>query len=294
MALIVDLENPIDPKTSPFGEALLSSPRPEPPQQEYPRRGPSKPRPYYTFDDYFDHASSSVSTRFGKDNLSSEEVTEIIEGRAWVVPNLLTLSECEDIIQEGENYGMDPPLKGPSNNLQKLRTSSRTGNFFAPELSSLVNPRLPSTVLEAMERTRPGTAFMGIHPNWRLGKYEPGQFFSAHYDQSDSLTIRDEESKRGKRRLNSFQTLLISLSDRGELEGGQTRLYPEGRYDDTAMDIELPRGWGLVFDHRLLHAGLPPCEGLKYIAQAGLLRDEPKGVMGAVSTFKYGPGLIIE
>ena len=84
-----------------------------------------------------------------------------------------------------------------------------------------------------------------------------GQFFSAHYDQSDSLTIKDPNSKRGKRRLNSFQTLLIALSSReeGGVEGGETRLFPEGRYDDSAIDVELPRGWGLVFDHRLLHAG---------------------------------------
>ena len=55
----------------------------------------------------------------------------------------------------------------------------------------------------------------------------------------------------------------------------------------------LPRGYGLIFQQRgLLHAGLPVIgEGVKYIAQAGLLRAEPQHVSGPCAVFKYGPGL---
>ena len=42
----------------------------------------------------------------------------------------------------------------------------------------------------------------------------------------------------------------------------------------------------------LLHAGLHvEGAGAKYIAQAGLLRAEPTYTAGALSVFKYGPGL---
>ena len=103
--------------------------------------------------------------------------------------------------------------------------------------------------------------------------------------------MKDDSKPRGKVRFDSYHTLLISLSDRSKFEGGATRLFPNGKYDDTTIDVKLPRGFALVFEHKLLHVGLPPKFGTKYIAQAGIIRDEPNDVMGSLSTFKFGPGL---
>jgi len=297
LELLADFERPLDTATSPLAQALLDPPRPAPVSQHdtVPRKPCVLPRQVPASEvqriqeEYWAHVAAPVPQCFAVHNLPDSCVTTIVPGRAWVVPNLLNAEECDTIINQGEVFGLEAPFK--TQGVAGFRTSKRTNNLCAPEISGLINPRLPSSILSEIEKTKPSTAFCGIHPNWRIGKYGAGDFFSAHYDQADSLTVKDENAPGGKKRLDSHHTLLISLSDRTEFEGGATRLFPEGKYDDTAVDVELPRGYALVFEHKLLHAGIAPRQGTKYIAQAGLLRDQPDRVVGALSTFRFGPGL---
>merc|ERR1719413_347471 len=64
---------------------------------------------------------------------------------------------------------------------------------------------------------------------------------------------------------------------------------------EHAVDVALPRGWALVFKQRgLIHAGQPlsptsPCP--KHVAQAGILRVLPEGVLQKPSVFKNGIGV---
>lgn len=111
-----------------------------------------------------------------------------------------------------------------------LRTNSRTNYFCSVRLCATVLPHLSQSLLAAMEETKPHTAVCGLHPNWRVALYEVGQLFCAHFDQADSLTLRDESKSELKRRYYSHHTMLISLSDRAHFESGATRLYPNGQY----------------------------------------------------------------
>jgi len=299
MERISDLEHPVDLKKSPLADAILNPPRSSPKEQLKERnvvqekkvwkRGTSKNDEKCLEKQYWEHIVTPANTQYGANNLSDIDITTIIPEKAWVVPNLLTPDECDYFIKEGERFGLFPPRKELG--VEWKRTSKRTNNFCAPELSKFVISKLPNELLEKLEETKPYASFRGIHPNWRIAKYETNDFFAAHYDQADSITVKDDAKPRGKARFDSFQTLLISLSDRSNFEGGATRFFPMNKYDDTAIDVELPRGYALVFAHRLLHAGLPPISGTKYIAQAGILRDEPERVIGSLSTFKFGPGL---
>jgi len=305
MALVAGLEKPIGPD-SPFAAALLN-PRPHPvappvAAQAAPKAAPetaafmfaaaalSPEQKEELREAYWQHVASPVPQKFGGEGgqeLSSNDITTVIPGRAWVVPSLLGEDECAWLIQLGEEFGMTPASAGTG--VQGFRTSKRTNNYCNPDLSALVGPRLPAALLGLTKRAKPYTAFRGIHPNWRLGRYDSGDFFAAHYDQADSLTVRFGEG--GKERYDSSHTLLISLSERSSLEGGATRLWPTGRYDDTAVDVELPRGCALVFEHKLLHSGLAVRSGVKHIAQAGLLRGMPDRVGWAPSIFRLGPGI---
>merc|ERR1712080_58912 len=146
------------------------------------------------------------------------------------------------------------------------------------------------------------TNVRGIHPNWRVAKYCRGESFGAHFDNSDTLTVTDNEGKR--EHCTSSHTLLIALSDRATFGGGETRLFPTGRYDEGSVDVKLPQGFALVFQQKgMLHAGLAvtmpnsesdlkrsPLKVCKYIAQAGLIRGQSERRF-APSLFKYGPGL---
>jgi len=298
MILISDLERPIDLKNSPFADAIICNPRTSPTEsldetniieRKAWKREVSGDEEERLRMKYWEHIVSPVTQNYGVDNFTGNEVTTIIPGKAWVIPNLLTPDECDEFIQKGEEFGLLPPRKEAG--VEGKRTSKRTENFCASELSKLVIPKLSNEFLDELEKAKPYTSFRGIHPNWRIAKYGTSDFFAAHYDQADSITVKDESKPRGKVRFDSHHTLLISLSDRSKFEGGATRLFPKNKYDDTAIDVELPRGFALVFEHKLLHAGLPPTLGTKYIAQAGIIRDEPKNVMGSLSTFKFGPGL---
>lgn len=236
---------------------------------------------------YWDHVQQPVPLTFGAEQLSPNEITTVLPGKAWVVPCMLDATECEAHIRQGVVFGLDPTLD--ASGAVGLRTSKRTNNYTSPETSAQLGPRLPATLLAEVEASAPNTCVRGLHPNWRVAHYEAGEYFAAHMDQADSMTLQAGE---GKERLTSSHTVLVALSDRAGMEGGATRLFPTGKYDGSAVDVELPRGYALVFEQTLLHTGLAVTQGSKFILQAGLLRSEPPlGRPVRNSTFRFGPAL---
>ncbi|CAE7627409.1 unnamed protein product [Symbiodinium pilosum] len=294
MAIVADLEHPIPPTSRLAAGLLQLRPTPPAPAAVFKPVGIKLPKPMSPRSkesvmqcirvSYVSHVRRIVGG-LGRE-IFSDGITTVLPGRAWVVPLLLSSDECSDVVRMGEEFGIEPP--SGVGGVTGLRTSKRTANYCNPELAERVAKRLPEALLGAVEETKPYTCVRGIHPNWRIARYDAGDFFSAHYDQADSLTVQAGE---GKERYDSSHTLLILLSQRGELRGGNTRLWPSGSYDDTAIDVELPQGYALVFEHRLLHAGLAIQSGTKHIAQVGILRGAPHRVSGPPSIFRFGPGL---
>jgi hypothetical protein len=139
--------------------------------------------------------------------------------------------------------------------------------------------------------------FVGIHPNWRVLRYDAGDSFPAHQDQMDSFQRRNKDGTKDL--IVSSHTLLLSLSKEDDVEGGATRFYPQakvkgttpGQYD-YAVDVILPRGWAIAFHQKgLVHCGQPVWKGPKYVAQAGVLRKLPPGELFQPSVFRVGPGV---
>jgi len=290
------------PHTSP----ILLPPRPAPPSPSKTEISPKKPITIANFippqpeerkkleELFFSSVSQPASESWS--SFPKDKITEVIPGKAWVF-YFLSAAECEDIILQGEQHGLEYSMK------KTYRTSSRTNDFMLPSLSISLGRRLPSELLDILELTAPHTNVRGIHPNWRVAKYCLGESFGAHFDNSDTLTVTDNEGKR--EHCTSSHTLLIALSDRATFGGGATRLFPTGKYDEGSVDVKLPQGFALVFQQKgMLHAGLAVTmptladrstdakESVvsKYIAQAGLIRGQ-SDLLFAPSLFKYGPGL---
>jgi len=288
---IDDLDNPVPRDSTLLIQPLR--PRPQLPMNLPTPRAPvkmTKKKDKEEVERLYDQYYASVAQPANKiiETFDPNEITEVVVGRAWVVPNVLLAEECEDIIRKGEETGMSHIAVGKT-----PRTSRRTSNYWAPWISCLVTPRLPDELLDKLEDTMPYSAVRGIHPNWRVGSYGVGETFPAHYDQADSMTMAGEEE--GTREVcSSSHTLLIYLSKPETYDGGATRLFLSGKYDQDTLDIKLPQGYALVFQQKgMLHAGLDvagPADACKYIAQAGLMRA-PGQVLGAPSVFKVGPGL---
>jgi len=239
---------------------------------------------------YYTNAALPPSQRFS--SFSPDSITTIIPGAAWVL-KLLTPEECEYVKESGEQFGLHGPKQAEAlgEPTGARRTMKRTNDFMFPAMSTLVGGKLPEELLDLVEASSPHTSVRGLHPNWRVAKYEPGDAFPAHYDNSDTITVIAKDGSKEK--LTSSHTLLVYLSDRSSYGGGATRLFPQGRYDKGVVDVELPQGFALLFQQKgMLHAGLAVEEGAKYITQAGLLRGQYDVKPGmAPSIFRYGPGL---
>ena len=304
MNRVADLESPLQP-THPLALCLLA-PRPPPAPPAPP--APNEPRPKFKVKaalsprsierlraEYWEHVKHPATLIFGAVELLPDRITAVVPGKAWVVPGMLNANECAAQIRLGEAAGLEPAIA--ASGAVGLRTSKRTNNYMSPETSVQLGQRLPDELLARVEASAPHTCVRGLHPNWRIGRYDERNYFAAHLDQADSLTLHcregsDAEGCSKKERLTSSHTALIALTERTAIEGGATRLFPTGKYDDTAVDVLLPRGYALVFEQTLLHAGLAVTRGTKYILQTGLLRGEPPlGRPVRSSTFKFAPAL---
>jgi len=240
---------------------------------------------------YYEQASLPATRTIS--SFEEDKVTEVVEGKAWVVTGLLSPEECKTIIARGEEAGM---TYGKGEESARVRTSKRTNDYMAPWMTQMISPRLPEKLLQKIEESAPHTPVRGIHTNWRVAVYYPGNAFPAHYDLSDTVRV-DAEEEGAIEVCTSSHTLLIYLSPSGSFNGGATRLFLSGKYDQDTLDIRLPQGGGLIFQQKgMLHAGLEVLPGLdsahgeKYITQAGILRGQSE-MRFAPSLFKFGPGL---
>ena len=156
------------------------------------------------------------------------------------------------MIQSGENWGISDQntrVAEGGDLTQRIRTSNRTNNYCNEELTIKLNQRLPEELLEAVEASPPFTSVRGLHPNWRVGRYQPGQTFPAHTDQADFVTVRQEE--RGRQRFTSSHTLLVNLRQPGQdFQGGATRFFMEGEMEETVELLSIINMTALRNIHR--------------------------------------------
>ena len=117
------------------------------------------------------------------------------EGRLTVILVFVcSEAECEEVIQLGEDWGIGEEDFKVSEEM-RIRTSNRTNSYCNEELTVRMNPRLPEQLLDAVEASTPYTSVRGIHPNWRVARYQEGQTFPAH--QAEWTTPELPDSHKG-------------------------------------------------------------------------------------------------
>lgn len=228
---------------------------------------------------------------------STESFVQVLPGRCWLVPGVLTSQECDDWICKAQMHGLE------TSKLDAGRYNNRTKDFIDLDMTQLVRSRLPPGVQREVEMTSPNTDVRSVHEEWRISKYQPGQYFRAHYDESytrgygrnsedSGRIIRNLEGEQGE---TSSHTLLLFLTD--TFSKGATRFWPTGSYDE-AVDVTAPRGSMLVFEQRtLLHEGCALEDGVKFVAQGALMRAPPPDFILDPNRptfdkgFRFGPGM---
>ncbi|KAF3765090.1 hypothetical protein M406DRAFT_356805 [Cryphonectria parasitica EP155] len=117
-----------------------------------------------------------------------------------------------------------------------------------------------------------GGDVVGLSPNIRVYRYSPGQFFDAHYDDSNVVQI---ESDHGPVVTKTTWTLLLYLTSAADgCQGGETVFFPHDRRV-TKEEVAVPPETGMLLLHKhgndcMLHEGREVTAGEKWIIRSDL------------------------
>ncbi len=165
------------------------------------------------------------------------------------IDNFWTNEECENFISKSELMGYELATIDTGKG-QKLVTEVRNNNrvmFSDTELGDNIwlrlNPFAPQQFGNSMA--------VGLNELFRVYKYQPGQQFKKHRDQS---FIRNDIEA-------SYYTFMIYLND--NYEGRETSF--------NHFMVQPKKGMALVFQHDLEHEGASVTEGIKYVLRTDIM-----------------------
>mmetsp|Transcript_20106 Transcript_20106/g.69746 ORF Transcript_20106/g.69746 Transcript_20106/m.69746 type:complete len:366 (-) Transcript_20106:184-1281(-) len=196
------------------------------------------------------------------------------DGSAFLLRNLLSRGECEDIIRQAEGFG----LQDCGYN-RRIRVTDRVvilGEDLARLLFERARPYLADVRVPRLGRkgprglrdvARPGLwRPVGLNPCFRVCRYSPGGFFLPHHDGGFDI---DEDHL-------SLQTFMLYLND--GFEGAPTSFYSnkQSQYsspkpENVIYELNPERGSCVVFNHCILHDGGELKNGTKYILRSELM-----------------------
>ncbi len=166
----------------------------------------------------------------------------------WTIEDFLTAAECDDYIafSEAKGYNEASIITEKGTKVVKtVRNNSRI-IFIDENLAERMWKRVGPFI-----RPIGNSVPVGLNEMFRYYKYEPGQSFKKHTDQS---FIRNDVEA-------SYYTLLIYLND--DFTGGDTRF--------NEIAISPAKGSALIFLHALEHSGSTVKKGMKYVLRTDIM-----------------------
>lgn len=169
----------------------------------------------------------------------------------WTVPEVLSAEECQRLLaQLASSAWLKATVNRKEGRVVKEDLRNNTLAIVRDEelhqtLQRRLLPHLPSPLSER--------SLAGLKRTMRCYRYEVGEFFGLHSDQSYS----------GEDGTQSLLTCMVYLND--DCEGGETR-FPE-----IHECISPQRGMALLFQHMVLHEGCAVTKGTKYVLRTDVL-----------------------
>lgn len=178
----------------------------------------------------------------------------------WTIPDAFSAPECAEIVRSVENAEW---LAATVNREEGRRVDQRVRDNtvaivrnpnLAEDLYRRIRPHVPNSMnAETHGNARADLVPVGVFLPLRVYRYEVGQHFGLHEDQSYF----------GPNGEVSLLTLLVYLNE--DFDGGETE-FPEQN------QIIQPRtGTILLFQHRVLHAGNRIVRGTKMVLRTDVL-----------------------
>ncbi|GBC08919.1 hypothetical protein RclHR1_08490013 [Rhizophagus clarus] len=191
------------------------------------------------------------------------------EPLAFIIDNVLTLEECNALINLTEN---DPNIKyeeallnigeGKQISAKDVRNSSRyirDDFIISSQIFNRISHLLPQT-WKWGNRTFPLSC---LNERLRFLKYKKGEYFKCH---QDGMYGRDDGSE------TSFVTLQLYLNE--GFQGGETTFL------NNLLNAKVPvipkPGRALVFEHNIFHEGSKLIDGIKYVIRTDVMYKTSK------------------
>jgi hypothetical protein len=178
----------------------------------------------------------------------------------WTVPDLFSPDECSAIVSGAAGEPWLPATVNSATGrvvepgVRDSFTAVLRDPALAEQMYRRVHPHVPARMsAELGSRGRVLMEVAGVHLPVRIYRYEPGQHFGLHQDQS---YFGDEGTK-------SLLTYMVYLNE--GFEGGETD-FPEQQ-----QTIVPKTGTALLFQHMLLHAGRRVASGSKLVLRSDVL-----------------------
>ena len=173
----------------------------------------------------------------------------ILTSNIFTIENFWTSKECDDLITKTEEIGYEPATVETENG-QKVITSVRNNNRVIYKDDKLAE--LLWAQLKAFAPSQIGySKAVGLNELFRFYRYQPGQEFKRHRDQS---YIRNNGEA-------SYYTFMIYLNE--NYEGEETSF--------TDLAIQPKQGLAVVFLHNLEHEGSAVKAGIKYVLRTDIM-----------------------
>ncbi|KAK4102129.1 hypothetical protein N658DRAFT_506349 [Parathielavia hyrcaniae] len=118
-----------------------------------------------------------------------------------------------------------------------------------------------------------GGEVVGLNPNIRIYRYRAGQFFDAHYDDSNNVTVKTETGVQLSAR-TTWTLLLYLTSSADGCIGGETVFHPFDRRS-AKEEIAVSPETGMLLLHKhghdcMLHEGREVTAGEKWVIRTDL------------------------
>lgn len=193
------------------------------------------------------------------------------EFQGFILYNVFTKKECEQIIGLGEAYGFQS-LKGsydPSyRNNQRIICEIPT---FLTELQNRIFPFIDNKLFINHKTDTLFSNFLttgvweksDLNPRFRLCKYHPNNFFKKHFDEGFHPDVK---------RKRTMKTCMLYLNE--DFQGGETVFY----YKNQKYNIQPKTGMCLIFDQQILHEGTVVMSGLKYFVRTDIYYNIVKNI----------------
>lgn len=167
----------------------------------------------------------------------------------FTIDNFWTRHECDDFISKSEAIGYEPATieteKGQKV-IEHVRNNNRViykDATLADKIWTLLKPFAPKEIGNSKA--------IGLNELFRFYRYQAGQEFKRHRDQS---YIRNDLEA-------SYYTFMIYLND--NYEGGDTAFHN--------LTIRPRQGTALIFYHDLEHEGSSVRQGTKYVLRTDIM-----------------------